>query len=370
MDKSFSNILRYFQLPERSTEDVVHFVIVILFIIAVILAIELIKNYMGNSGVRRAMRKSARLRGLGDEDIAFLVSNVKAIGRVMPIKVFSDLKEFHKAFSPLMHDLVYRQETDAEARETLHRIFEIRRKIFGEVNYHFETLSTTLQLAIGQYIHLELEYQGENVSLSSRVVDVDADAITVINPRWNGIRLEIDSFCPVKVSFYRNNDGEYTFNTRNLKDTETDSRFIFLEHTREIEKVKMMNYYRVKEQLLFNFKRYCWDNKLDNRFYPEDEERAQECEGFIHNISGGGMMFSTNESVQQNDILGFKLILDKGQVIPDLLGKVVKVVDMPNKEGWKFAELRFVNIKYDEQEMIAQMVVGRKKQSEDTVQED
>lgn len=363
MDDSFSKILKGFQLPQRGMEDVEGVLLVILGLVVLIVVVHLIQIAMANKKKRRVIRKSARTSGLSNQEVQVLLNAVNVKPKIDPLKVLNSLREFQRLFGPLMHELYEKMESDPTARRQLNLIFSLRKKLFGEVAYHFGSLSTTLQLSIGQSLTLTFDYLGRSINANSVVLDVDSAAITVANPRYQNKHLKLVKDQPIKVLFYRVKDAEYQFNTLVLRSTEQENQFfLLLAHDLNIQRIQTRQFYRVTTKIEFKFRRFVWDSQLDNRYLQKAEDKPEEYEGVIKNISAGGMMFGTEAKLEKNDLLIFHLELGPELTIPDLLGKVLSILALDEQEEKYLVHIMFVNIKSGEQDQIIRMILQKKVQ--------
>ncbi|MBN2290765.1 MAG: PilZ domain-containing protein [Candidatus Glassbacteria bacterium] len=361
MDESFKEVLKNFQLPQRGMEDVKAVMLIVLSLVVLVMVIYLIHSAAFRKKGRKVIRKSALTRGLTQQELLIILKAVDARPRIDPMKVLNSLREFQRLFGPLMHDLVERMETDPSARYQLNQIFALRKKLFGEVAYHFGPLSTTLQLPIGQRLTLKFDYHGKSTTATTIVLDVDSAAITVANPSREGQHLRLARDLPVNVLLYRVGDAEYQFNTSVIRSTEPGTQpFLLLAHDLNIQRIQTREFYRLSTRISFNFRRFAWDSQLDNRYLQKEEEKVEEYQGQIHNISAGGMMFTTEAKLDKNDILVFSLQLSPEMTMADLLGKVLNISSLPEREEKFLVHLRFVNIRGKEQDQIIRMILQKK----------
>lgn len=361
MDESMREVLKYFVLPQRTSEDIRQFVIVILSIIAAVVIVEIVRVAVTSRRERRLVLKSAKKHQLTDQERSLISELTAGKPRINPQQVFGSISEFHRLFGPLMHELAGRSGTDPKARHQLDKIFTLRNKLFGEVAYHFGNINSTIQLKSSQKLNLHFNYNGEDLNVSSVVVDVDEAAITVANTKLNGEFLKIAREQSFKVSFYRENDGYYEFQTHALRTVEENGgNFILLAHAKEIERLQSRSFYRKTVHMPFKFRHFAWDESLENRYLPGIAEFYEEKDDLILDISGGGLLFNTKEKLSRGDLLVFDLHLTEEQVIHDLLGKVLNVEQNPaDLEKYK-VHLKFVNIRPGEQELIVQLIQQKK----------
>ena len=361
MDDSFREVLRGFQLPQRGMEDVIGVLLVILGVVAFVMIMYFIQLAATRKKRSRLIRKSASEHGLDRQEMQVVMGAVNAKPRINPLKVLNSLREFQRLFGPQMHELVEKMETDPSARRRLNQIFSLRKKLFGEVAYHFGVFSSTLQLSIGQRLTLKYDYRGSSITANSMVLDVDSAAITVANPRRKGQYLKFAKDQPIKVLFYRDRDAEYQFNTVTLRGMEQGAQpFLLLAHDLNVQRIQTREFYRVTTSIAFTFRRFIWDSQLDNRYLLKTEDQAEEYEGLIRNISAGGMMFSTEAKLEKNDILVFNLQLNPKLTVPDLLGKALNISEQPEQTERRLVHLRFINIKAREQDLIISMILQKK----------
>jgi len=364
MDESFAEVLKNFELPQRSIEDVKDVLLVILALMVFVFIVYLIHIARAKKRRSRLVRKSASARGLTRQELQIILGAVNDSPKIDAMKILNSLREFQRLFGPVMHELVGKMDTDPSARRRLNQIFALRKKLFGDVFYHFGALTTTLQLSIGQRMTLKFDYQGRSITADTVVLDVDSNAITVSNPRHEGEYLKLVPDQPIQVLFFRDKDAEYQFNTKVLRSTEQSNQpFLLLSHDLQVERIQSRQFYRVTTRIEFKFRRFVWDSRLDTRYLQKTEEKPEEFEGVIRNISAGGMLFSTAAKLKKEDILVFNLELSPELTIPDLLGKVLNVSELP--EDRSLVHIRFVNIKAREQDQIVRMILQKKIRKEE-----
>lgn len=361
MDESFREVLKKFQLPERGTEDILGTLAAVLGLLMCFVIMYLVHSVMTKRSQRRAIQKSAQAKGLSPEERAVIMWAVNTKPRMNPFKVLHSLREFQRLFGTLMHDLVGKLDTERKAQQKLNLIFSVRKKLFGDVAYHFGPLSSTLQLAAGQHLMLKFHNQGRTTSAGSVVLDVDSTAITVDYPFIGGERPQFEKGQPVEVILYRDRDAEYQFKTHVLRDTVSrDQLFLMLAHAANVERLQMRKFYRLETQVPFKFSRYLWDSKLDNRYLPGVEDDSLPFEGTIQDISAGGIMFSTREPLNSHDLVVFNLELDHRHTIHKVLGKVVAVNRQGVREDEYLVRIGFLNIKTGDQDLIIRTVMKNK----------
>jgi c-di-GMP-binding flagellar brake protein YcgR len=361
VNDSFSKVLKGFQLPQRGMDDVRAVLLVVLALIVLIVLVYLVHTAAIKKKRRRAILKSARDKKLSKQELRTILGTVNTKPMIDPMKVLSSLREFQRLFGPLMHELVDKMDIDPLARRQLNLIFSMRKKLFGEVTYHFGPLSTTLQLSIGQRLTLKLDYHGRSLTANSIVLDVDSEAITVSSPRLKGKHLRFVKDHPVDVMFFRDKDAEYQFKTLVLRGSETNQPFLLLAHDLNIQRIQSREFYRITARISFKFRRFIWDSQLDNRYLDKGEE--QIFGGVIQNISAGGMLFTTEAKLDKNDILVFSLQLGPELILSDLLGKVLNINQLPQREEKFQVHIRFINIKVAEQDQIIRMILQDKVKS-------
>ncbi len=361
MDESFREVLKYFQLPYRSPEYILRWILLILLIIGLLTVFYFIGRMMQRSRDRLRISRASSARELSGQERELILRAVRGRTRIIPELMLGSLSEFHRLFGPWMHELISKAPKDREARNTLDSIFVMRKKLFGDVVYHFGSITSTVQLRIGQKINLTFSYRGKDLTVSSVVLDVDGAAITCTNPRDGGEYLNFLQGHPFRVSFYRENDGYYQFDTYSLRQTETArAQFLLLAHALRIERIQSREFYREPAKIPFNYRRYAWDHRPETRYLSEDIVTPDYTEGLVLNIGGGGILFSACDNLSRNDIIEFNLPLGQEAMIPELLGKVVRAEPVPEEPGQMMVHLQFLNIKPAEQDLIVRMIQQHK----------
>ena len=368
MDESFREVLEYFVLPRPGPEDFIQILIFLLVLTSLIFITVFVHSYLQKRRERARILKAARKHSLSKKEKLLLDSLTKSNKKADPKQAFGSIREFHRLFGPMMHDLSGKAETDQEARKKLEGIFALRKKLFGEVSYHFGAVTSTIQLKIGQKITLGFTRDGQTQTAASVILDVDAAAITVANPMHQGKFIQFAKGGDFKVSFYRDSDGYYEFQTTALKDLgQSSHQFLFLAHAPELKRMQSRMFYRMPTRLPLKFKRFAWDENLESRYSLEKEELEGQKEGYVLDISGGGMMLNTEEELAANDLLIFDMPLNPENVIRNLLGKVVRVEKQLAGDK-RNINIQFLNIKPAEQDLIVRLVQQQKIKSEDEIQ--
>jgi c-di-GMP-binding flagellar brake protein YcgR len=361
VDESFREVLKYFELPHRSPEYIQKWVLMVLLMIGLLTVLYFIGKLMQRSRDRLRISKASNARELSDEERELILRAVRGRNRIIPELMLGSLSEFHRLFGPWMHDLISKAPKDREARNTLDNIFVLRKKLFGDVVYHFGSITSTVQLKIGQKVNLTFNYRGKDLTVSSVVLDVDGAAITCTNPRDGAEYLTFVQGHPFRVSFYRENDGYYQFDTYSLRQTETArAQFLLLAHALRIERIQSREFYREPAKIPFNYRRYAWDNRPETRYLSEELATPESMEGLVLNIGGGGILFSSRDNLRRNDLIAFDLPLGQDAVIPDILGKVVRAEPVPEEPERMLVHLQFLNIKPSEQDLIVRMIQRHK----------
>lgn len=366
MDESFSEVLKYFILPRPGPEEIKEILIFFLIFSALIIAAIFLNSYLQSRRESARLRKSAKKYNLSKEENSLINSLVKSNIKADPRLAFGSIREFHRLFGPMMHDLAGKAEVNPQARKELEGIFALRKKLFGEVAYHFGAITSTIQLKIGLKVTLEFTRNNQKQSANSVILDVDAAAITVANPMQEGKFMHFTKGKPFRVAFYRANDGYYEFQTTVLKDVEQGShQFLFLAHAHELKRMQSRMFYRMPTKIPLNFRRFAWDENLESRYRLEEELEGQK-EGVILDLGGGGMMITTEEKLANNDLLIFDLQLNPENVVRDLLGKVVGAEEQLAGDK-KNIHIQFLNIKPAEQDLIVRLVQQHQVKSENEV---
>ncbi len=356
MDERFREIIRHFVFPRSGLEEIIHILIFFLVFAALIFVTVSVHSHLQNRRERTRLLRAARKHKLSKEESSLLNSLVESNKKVDPRLAFGSIREFHRLFGPMMHDLAGKVEVNQEARKKLGGIFALRKKLFGEASYHFGPVTSTVQFRIGQKITLEFTRSGKKKNTASIILDVDGVAITVANPMQKGEFIHFVKGDEFKVAFYRDNDAYYEFQTRALKDVAQSShQFLLLAHANEIKRMQSRMFYRMPTTVPLKFRRFAWDESLESRYHSEKEELEGQKEGYIQDLGGGGMMVITEEKLTENDLLIFDLQLNPENIIKDLMGKVVKVEEQLAGEK-KHIHVQFLNIKPGEQNLIMHLV--------------
>ena len=358
MDESFRPILKYFVIPQPGPGEIKLVILTVLLFFALLFLAVYLQAWSKSRKERANLIKAARKHNLSQAENELIITLSKGKVRIKPAMVFVSIGEFHRLFGPLMHELVAKVEHDETARKKLDGIFALRKKLFGEVAYHFGSITSTIQFRIGQKLTLQFSFEDVTHEFSSMVLDVDAAAITVANANEHGKFYHFGLGQKFKVSFNRVDDGFYEFETTALRSvTDQNEYFLLLAHATQIQRLQSRMYYRVKINRPFTFRRFAWDESLETRYHPRMGDPGEKYTGEILNIGGGGMLIITEETLVKNDLLTFDLTLNEENTIHDLLAKVVEIEDEEELGiKRKLIHLQFMNIKPGEQDLITQLI--------------
>jgi len=358
MDESFRPILKYFVIPQSGPGEIKLVILMILLFFALLFLAVYLQAWLKGRKERANLIKAARKHNLSQAEKELIISLSKGKVRIKPAKVFVSIGEFHRLFGPLMHELVEKAEHDQTARKKLDGIFALRKKLFGDVAYHFGSITSTIQFRVGQKLNLQFSFERVTNEFSSMVLDVDAAAITVANANERGKFFHFELGQKFKVSFNRVDDGFYEFETTSLRSvTDQNEYCLLLAHATQIQRLQSRMYYRVKMDAPFTFRRFAWDESLETRYHPGVGDPGKRYNGEILDIGGGGMLITTGENLVKNDLLTFDLTLNEENTIHDLLAKVVEIEDKEELgTKRKLMHLQFMNIKSGEQDLITKLI--------------
>ncbi|MBW7997905.1 MAG: flagellar brake protein [Candidatus Glassbacteria bacterium] len=361
MDESLRDVLKYLQFKGPGPEEIRLFVISVVVYLVLIAATVLVHGYIHRRRERTALLRAAKQHGLTRGELALVTNITGKRSKVNPRKVFQSIREFHRLFGPLMHELVASSENDMNARRKLDGIFALRKKLFGDISYHFGSLTSTIQLKIGLKVTLQFETGDTSHSFSSLVLDVDSEAITVANPIYEGDHVLLEQGHPVKVSFNRPEDGYYEFETRALRAVSKESRyFLLLAHADKIQRMQSRMYFRVPSRIEVEINRFAWDEDPQNRYHGGKSDSGEKMSGLIVNLGGGGVLVRTAGDLHRNDLVTFSLPLTEETTLDDVLGKVV-VVDKKDKESdTSDVHVQFLNLKQGDKDTIIKIIQQRK----------
>ncbi len=361
MDDSFSGILKYLEFHGPGSDDIRLFVISIIVYVSLILVTVFVHTYVSRQRERRALLKAAKTKGLTSAELELVKKLAGKRSKVDLRHVFSSIREFHRLFGPKMHELVAASERDESARGMLDGIFTLRKKLFGDISYHFGSLTSTIQIKIGQRITIRFNYNDSPFDFSSVVLDVDSEAITVANPSREDGYFMLDKGQQVKVSFNRPEDGYYEFETRTMRAVSRDSQFfLLLAHADKIQRMQSRMYYRCTTRIEVEISRFAWDKNPQQRFHPGKTDPGEKMMGLLVNLGGGGVLLRTEGKLQKNDLVAFDLPLTEAERLGDVLGKVVEVV--PGKPGQEFIDVhvQFLNLKGSDKDKIMRVIQQHK----------
>ncbi len=361
MDDSFGEILKYLEFSGPDSGDIRLFVISISVYVVLMLATVLIHTYIRRQRERGALLKSAKAKGLTSAELELVTRLAGKRAKIDLRHVFSSIREFHRLFGPRMHELVAASEGDERARGLLDGIFSLRKKLFGDVSYHFGNLTSTIQLRIGQKITLRFDLQGSPFDFSSVVLDVDSEAITVANHGHGDGYFMLDGGQEVTVSFNRLEDGYYEFETRTLRAVSKDNQFfLLLAHADKIQRKQSRMFFRATARIEVEISRFAWDKNPQMRFHPGKTDTGEKMKGLVVNLGSGGVLLRTTGEMKKNDMVAFDLPLTEESRFDNVLGKVVDVV--PGREGQEFADVhvQFLNLKRSDKDAIMRVIQQHK----------
>lgn len=364
MDESFKEVLRYLVLPRPDPEAVRLLMMSLVAAGLLIVLLESSRYYLRRRRRVTGLLRAARERGLSEDEQQLLAAVTGQVEKTNPLLVFDSEREFHRLFGPLMHSLVERAGSDIDARRKLNRLLILRGRLFGDIDHHLGQVSSTIQLKHGQKVTLEFGYDGQHTSASSLVLDVDEAAVTVANTTRGG------RYCPFRkghrftVSFFRENDGFYQFETLALRDVDEHSPlFLLLAHAELVNRIQSRKFYRTRISIPFHFRCFAWDDHPEYRYRGGEPEPAEGLEGQVLDLGAGGIKFGTPAELGRNDMIVFDLRLTSEVTIPDVLGKVVGVERSPG-DGGSIVNLRFLNIRPGDQDLIAHLIQQQRLQED------
>jgi c-di-GMP-binding flagellar brake protein YcgR len=361
MDDSFSEILKHLEFHGPNSSDIRLFVISIIVYVVLILATVLVYAYVRGQRERKALLKAARSKGLSSAELDLVKKLAGKRSKVDLRHVFSSIREFHRLFGPRMHELVAASERDENARGMLDGIFTLRKKLFGDVSYHFGSLTSTIQIRIGQRITIRFEFQDSQLDFNSVVLDVDSEAITVANPSNEDAYFMLEKGQKVKVSFNRPEDGFYEFETLTLRAVSKDSQFfLLLAHADKIQRMQSRMYYRVIARIEVEINRFAWDKNPQQRFHPGKTDPGEKMMAHVINLGGGGALLRTEGTLKKNDLVAFDLPLTEDVRMDDVLGKVVEVVPGKDERDFMDVHVQFLNLKGSDKDTIMRVIQQRK----------
>jgi c-di-GMP-binding flagellar brake protein YcgR len=349
-------VLKYLEFQGPDSSDIRLFAYSIAIYVGLILLTVLVNGYLRRRRERKALIKSARSRGLTTRELELITQLAGKKSRVDLKQVFFSVREFHRLFGPVMHDLVANSDKDPQARKKLDGIFALRKKLFGDVSYHFGNLTSTIQLRIGLRINLQFEFGGRKYSYGSVVLDVDSEAIAVANPSEGGSYFMFDRNQEFDVSFNRPDDGVYLFSTRAMRAVSKDSQyFLMLAHADEIKRTQSRMYYRMPFKVEFEFDRFAWSENPEQRYHGGVSEPGEKMEGLLINIGGGGVLIRASGELHRNDLIAFDMPLPGGEELSDVLGKVVEV-EKADSGGHYRVHVQFLNLKQSDKDAIMKSI--------------
>lgn len=357
MDDSFRDVLKYLQFSGPGPEDIRLFVISISIYVALIVIAVLAHGYISRRRERKAVIRAAKSHGLTREELKLVTSLSGKRSKVDPRKAFQSIRDFHRLFGPKMHELAASSDKDNQARHMLEGIFALRKKLFGDISYHFGSLTSTIQLRIGLKITLQFNVDDSPHNFNSIILDVDSGAITVANPSHQGNYFMLSKGHPVKVSFNRPEDGYYEFQTEVLRTVSKENRyFLLLAHADKIQRMQSRMYYRVPTRIEVEVNRFAWDHNPQNRYHSAESDSGETMSGLVVNIGGGGVLIRTKGNIQRNDLVTFDLPLTEETELSDVLGKVVSVEKQERDSETRNVHIQFLNLKQGEKDTIMKII--------------
>ncbi len=361
MDDSFREILKNMEYHGPGPAQIRLAVISIVVYAVLILATVLVQAYIRRQRERRALLKSARAKGLSEAELELVRRLAGKGSRIDLRRVFHSIREFHRLFGPRMHELVVASEHDKRSREMLDGIFALRKKLFGDIPYHFGNLTSTVQLRIGQKIAIHFEFQGSAYNFNSVVLDVDSEAITVANPSGEDGYFLLDRGQRVKVSFSRPEDGHYEFETTTLRAVSLASQyFLLLAHADKIRRMQSRMFYRVASRIEVDISRFAWDKNPQQRYHSGKTDPGEKMQGLVVNLGGGGVLLRTTGDLRKNDLVTFNLPLTEEVRFDDVLGKVMEVVPGKDEGDFNSVHVQFLNLKGSDKDAIIKIIQQRK----------
>ncbi|MFC1544822.1 flagellar brake protein [Gemmatimonadota bacterium] len=355
MDESLGSVLKYLEYrgPDPAQIRLVIYSLAVYF--GLILVTVLVYGYLRRRRERKTLLNAARSRGLSNGELKLITHLAGKRSKINVKQVFKSVREFHRLFGPMMHELVASSEIDVQARKKLDGIFALRKKLFGDVSYHFGNMTSTIQLRIGLKVLLRFEFEGVSHTFSTVVLDVDSEAITVANPSKDGSYFMFDRGQKFKGSFNRPEDGLYEFSTHALRAVSRESQyFLLLAHADQIERMQSRMYYRIPLRVELEFDRFAWNSNPEQRYHGGVSEAGEQMSGLVVNLGGGGVLIRTAGELHKDDMITFDLPLPGGAELSDVLGKVVEVEKSDGEE--QNYHVQFLNLKQSDKDTIIKSI--------------
>lgn len=193
-------------------------------------------------------------------------------------------------------------------------------------------------------------------ALASRIEEVRSRSLIVAFPSRQGALVMLHLNQRLKVDFSVQDDA-YTFESVVLSRIREPIPVLEIAKPTTITKIQRRNFVRFKTVIPVHFYRMKTEDELDNERKPEDCLSGQTVD-----ISGGGTMIATKDTVEPNDLLEiiFEMPNRKPLVV---LGKVIRVIPQGQGKDHHFnLAINFYHIRDNQQDVVISYIFEKQRE--------
>ncbi len=206
-------------------------------------------------------------------------------------------------------------------------------------------------IRINQPVEIELNYTSGINTFKSRVEGISDDNIVIAAPMLNGQVIPVKNGINMRVS-YLDNIALYTFDSIVLSSNLRPVPTLTLDKPGSLKRVQRRNFVRIDARLPMVF----------TLLKENLESGSEDYDATTIDVSGGGLMFSTDCSLHLHDILEVKLALTDN-VYVTALGKVVRIVEKKQQDKHTFSVgLEFSIIEEGERDKIIRYIFNQQRE--------
>ncbi|NLK51760.1 MAG: hypothetical protein GX295_04855 [Syntrophomonadaceae bacterium] len=214
---------------------------------------------------------------------------------------------------------------------------------------------TAEDLKVNQLVEIEVVEGSFTGHYPSRIEEIGEDTLTLAMPLRKGEIVPLRPGDRIKVSFTRDEAG-YLFHTRILSRVRTPLPIMIVEKREEAERWQRRSWVRVEITLPIHFR--PWKAVRGN----DEAEEVPYIEAETIDLSGGGILFTTNEKLQEGDYLD--LLIDLPEIGPFKMKVRISRIQPapPTAKKSYMVGVEFLNMREAKRDRIVKVVFDRQRE--------
>jgi c-di-GMP-binding flagellar brake protein YcgR len=210
---------------------------------------------------------------------------------------------------------------------------------------------------LNQLAEIIVNEEGYKGVYASRIEEVNDTTLTLAMPFYRGQIVPLRPGLNIKVSFSKERIV-YSFETTILKRVRPPLPLLIVKKPVEAERRQRRAWVRIELSIPVKYRRW----KLGDSLQSNSDSTADFTETSSIDISGGGMMFTTNEKLQQGDLLFVSLeIPDFGPL--NVKSRITRISRTPPAAKAKyFVGVEFLDLRENDQDRIVKIVFDRQRE--------